>query len=83
MLRRLSISTASVNRLSHLACSLARPVSRGWLSLKVADAALLLALDREPDAGDILDTWHRLRAALRQELDTLRRHGHGQGPLSS
>jgi hypothetical protein len=56
-----------IPRLRALACCLARPVSRGWLSLPHADAALVLAASREPDI-DVLDTWHALQATLRREI---------------
>jgi hypothetical protein len=70
------------DRLSGLAPSLGRPVSCNWLSLSVADAALLLATDRESDIGDLLDTWRALCAILRQELATARPLGQGQVSVS-
>ncbi len=54
--------------LSAFAVSLGRPVRRGWLSLAVADAALVLAADRISRPGDLADIWHDLRAELRHEL---------------
>jgi hypothetical protein len=82
MLRRIKSSIATSDRLSSLARSLGRPVSRDWLSLAAADAALLLAIDREQDAGDVLDNWHGLCAILRQELATARPLGEGQVSVS-
>jgi hypothetical protein len=63
---------SSPGRLAALAHCLARPVRYAWLSIDVADAALLLAADREPDVGDLAGTWHDLRALLRAELANAR-----------
>jgi hypothetical protein len=68
VLRATKAAVPTTDRLSSLARSLGRPVSHDWLSLAAADAALLLATDREPDAGDVVDTWQDLRGVLRQEL---------------
>jgi hypothetical protein len=68
MLHRNGPNAFSADRLPSLARCLARPVRCSWLSLAVADATLLLAVDRAPGVGDILDVWHDLQDVLREEL---------------
>lgn len=57
-----------LDRLTALARSLARPVSRGWLAVYSADATLILAVTHADGIGtgaDIVRLWHGLRNEMR------------------
>lgn len=56
--------------LTDFARSLARPVRAGWLTVEIADAALLLAADRSAGDADLVATWRDLQSELRAELAT-------------
>lgn len=68
-----SSSADGYERLIALARCLARPVAFGWLSLAVADAALVNAVCQSVPAGaDVLDVWRDMQSILRREVANAR-----------
>ena len=63
----MTVTTPSVVQLYRLAHALARPVRRGWLTLAVAEVALLLAaLAADLGGVDAFTVATRLQATLRR-----------------